>query len=354
MDDADIPAFALTTSRGFPRWLAGTGGSLAFTTYQAGKLFFLGTRADGSLSIFERSFPRAMGLAVSKDETGSKKAKTLYLATHFQVFRFDDILPDGTRQGDHDAVYAPHQSWITGDVDIHDMALESSGQPVFAATLFNCLATLAEGASFRPLWRPPFISDLRAEDRCHLNGVAMEDGRARFVTCVSRSDAVDGWRDQRHDGGVVVDVDSSDIIASGLSMPHSPRIYRGRLWLLDSGTGRFGWLDPETSQFKALCFCPGYARGLSFVGKYAVIGLSLPRRGESFDGLALQDALTARNAAARAGLLVVDLDSGSIVEWVRIGGRLRELFDVAHLPGVTCPSAIGLKGPEILNVISLG
>ena len=340
------PSFSLTTSRGFTKWLQSTGGSLAFTTYQAGKVFFLGVKPDGSLSVFERSFPRAMGLAVSQDSS------TLYLATQVQLYRFDR-LDNGAQSAVHDATFAPHQTWITGDIDIHDVGIGADGRPVFANTLFNCIATTAEGHSFRPIWRPKFVSQMVPEDRCHLNGLAMQDGRARYVTCVSRSDVTDGWRDRRVGGGVVIDVGSGEVVAEGLSMPHSPRLYRGKLWLLNSGEGSFGWVDVQTGQFTALTFCPGYARGLTFVGDYAIIGLSRPRENRTFTGLPLDAALKSHDAEARCGLLVVDLNSGAALDWVRIDGVVDELFDVACLPNIRCPSAIGLKGPEIERVLSL-
>lgn len=344
---AEHPVFTLTTSRGFTGWLASTGGSLTFTTYQGGKVFFLGVSPDGKLAVFERSFPRCMGLAVTPE------ARTILMATQVQLYRFDNVLPGEERQGAFDAVYAPHQTWITGDIDIHDVGVGADGQPVFANTLFNCLATISEGHSFRPLWRPPFISALVPEDRCHLNGLAMEDGRAAYVTCVSRSDVSDGWRDRRADGGVVVDVASGEIVAAGLSMPHSPRMREGRLWLINSGTGEFGWVDPADGRFTPVAFCPGYARGLTFVGSFAVVGLSRARENRTFAGLALEAALQRHDADARTGLLVIDLVSGAITDWVRIEGVIDELFDVAALPGIRNPSAIGLKGSEIRRVLSI-
>lgn len=343
----DQPFLTLTTSRGFTDWLVSTSASLAFTTYQGGKVFFLGVRPDGKLAVFERSFPRCMGLAVTPD------ARTILMATQVQLYRFDNILPVGEWQGDFDAVYAPHQTWITGDIDIHDIGIGADGRPVFANTLFNCLATTSEGHSFRPLWRPPFISALIPEDRCHLNGLAMEDGRAVYVTCVSRSDISDGWRDRRTDGGVVVDVASGEVVASGLSMPHSPRLYEGRLWLVNSGTGEFGWVDPTDGRFIAVAFCPGYARGLTFIGGFAVVGLSRARENRTFAGLALETALQRHDADARSGLLVIDLASGAITDWVRIEGVIDELFDVATLPSIRNPSAIGIKGSEIRRVLSI-
>lgn len=342
-----LPAFSFTASRGFSDWLAGVGGTIAFTTYQANRIFLIGLKPDGRLSIFERHFPRAMGLGVAPD------GRTLHLATEFQIYRFDNLLPVGDRQGVHDAVFAPRQAWITGDLDVHDVGIGADGRPIFAATRFNCLATLSDGFSFRPLWRPPFISSLVPEDRCHLNGLAMENGVPRYVTCVSRSDAIDGWRDRRGGGGVVLDVASGAVVADGLSMPHSPRLHQGQLWLLNSGTGEFGWIDLSSGGFNPIAFCPGYARGLALVGGHAVIGLSQAREDRAFQGLPLEQALAQRDVDARCGLLVVDLNTGSVVEMVRIEGFVRELFDVSFLPGARCPSLVGMKGADIRRMLTI-
>jgi uncharacterized protein (TIGR03032 family) len=347
-DMTQTETFALTTSRGFSAWLSQVGGSLAFTTYQAGKLFFIGLKRDGQHSIFERTFARSMGLAVSED------ARKLLLATHFQLYRFDNILPAGEASADGgDAVYVPRQAWITGDLDIHDVAFGSGGKPVFVNTLFGCLATTAEGASFKPLWTPPFISKLAAEDRCHLNGMAAENGVPRYVTAVSTSDVVDGWRDRRVGGGVVIDVTSNEIVCSGLSMPHSPRLYAGRLWVLNSGSGEFGYVDLEARRFVPVAFCPGYARGLSFAGDFAIVGLSMARENRTFQGLPLDQALSAKGADARCGLVMINLKSGDTAAWVRIEGVVRELYDVAFLHGVRQPSAIGFKTEEITRLINV-
>jgi len=340
--------FVLTSSRHFCEWLDGACCSLAFTTYQAGKLFLLGLDGEGrGLSVFERNFSRSMGLGVSGD------GRSFALATQYQIHRFDNVLPVGERRSDGlDAVYVPHASWVTGDLDSHDVGL-SGDRPIFVNTLFSCLATVSDGYSFKPLWRPPFISRLAAEDRCHLNGLAVEDGVARYVTAVSRSDVADGWRDRRSDGGVVIDVGSGEIVAQGLSMPHSPRLYRGRLWLLNSGSGEFGYVELDTGRFEAVAFCPGYARGLGFAGDRAIIGLSRPRENRTFAGLALDDALRMRDTEPRCGLIIVNLESGDITDWVRIEGVVQELYDVAVIPRVRRPSLIGFKGNEIRYVISI-
>jgi uncharacterized protein (TIGR03032 family) len=242
---------------------------------------------------------------------------------------------------------------VTGDLDVHDIGFGEDGRPVFVNTLFSCIAEVSDGHSFKPLWKPGFISRLAAEDRGHLNGMAMADGRPLYATAVSRSDAADGWRDRRAGGGIVIDVASGEIVADGLAMPHSPRLHEGRLWLLNSGTGEFGHVDPAAGRFEPVAFCPGYARGLAFAGNHAVIGLSLARENRTFSGLPLEDALRRRESDARCGLAVVDLASGDMTDWVRIEGVVRELYDVAAFPGVRRPSAVGFKTDEVKRLISI-
>ena len=245
-------------------------------------------------------------------------------------------------------------SYVTGDLDIHDIVLPAGADaPVFANTLFSCLATPSPTHSFSPRWQPPFISKLAAEDRCHLNGVTLRDGELAYATTISQSDVADGWRDHRVAGGCVIDIATNQVIATGLSMPHSPRWYRDRLWLLNSGTGEFGYLNLDQGQFEPVAFCPGYLRGLTFAGDFAIVGLSEPRHNKSFQGLPLDDALKAKDAVPRCGLGVIDLRSGDLVHTLRIEGVVEELYDVVALPGVRQPMAIGFRSDEIRRVISI-
>jgi uncharacterized protein (TIGR03032 family) len=346
---ADEPWLEVTTSAHFGAWLAEQRVSLAFSTYQAGKLFVLGRYPDGRPTVVERNFDRCMGLWAD--------GETLWVSSRYQLWRFwrfENVRRPGEGDQGCDHFYVPRTGHTTGDLDIHDVAVDAGGRVVFVATLFGCLATLHARHSFTPLWRPPFLSKLAAEDRCHLNGLALEDGRPRYVTVVSRSDVADGWRDHRRDGGCVLDVPDGRVVAERLSMPHSPRVYRGRLWLLNSGTGMFGSIDPSSGTFVSLAFCPGYLRGLAFAGDYAVVGLSRPRHDKTFGGLALEDELAKRRAEPRCGLHVIDLRSGDTVHWVRVEGLVRELYDVAVLPGVIRPGLLGFKSDEIQRTISVG
>ena len=339
--------FALTSSRHFPDWLARTGASLAFTTYQAGKLFLIGLKPDGRLAVFERTFARCMGLGVSPD------ARTLMLATQYQLLRFDNVVPQGGAHGEHDAVFVPHVAWITGDVDAHDV-----GDPAGRTSGVRQHAVLLPRHGERRLQLQAAVAAAvhqQARARGSLPPQRHGDGGRQAALCHAGRRFRRGRRlarparrrrhgHRRHD--------RRDVLR-GLSMPHSPRLHDGRLWLLNSGTGEFGFLDRDAKKFEAVAFCPGYARGLAFVGAYAIVGLSLARENRTFQGLPLDAALAARGAEPRCGLLVIDIKTGDTVEWLRIEGVVRELFDVAVLPGVRNPAAIGFKTDEIQRVISI-
>jgi uncharacterized protein (TIGR03032 family) len=164
----------------------------------------------------------------------------------------------------------------------------------------------------------------------------------------------DSWREHRRDGGVVIDVESGETVVGGLSMPHSPRLHDATLYVLDSGTGHFGKVDVQAGKFEPIAFCPGYLRGLSFVGRFAVVGLSRPRdENKTFAGLALGETLKTKNVEARSGAMVIDLKTGDTVHWLRAEGILEELYDVVTLPGVRRPMALGFKSDEIRRTITL-
>jgi uncharacterized protein (TIGR03032 family) len=341
------PAFEVTTSPQWLAWLAEQQLALAFTTYQIGKLFSLGLNPSGELAIFERTFNRCMGLCPSLDGNG------FWMSTLFQVWHFENQLRAGELLDGHDRLYVPLKGITTADCDIHDMAVAADGQLVMVNTLFNCLAVPSDTHSFRPLWRPPFISSLEAEDRCHLNGLALREGRPGWVTAVGCADVADGWREHRRSGGVVIDIEANEIVAHGLSMPHSPRWYRDRLWLCNSGSGEFGYIDLAAGRFEPVTFCAGYLRGMAFHGDYALLGTSLPRDNRTFTGLQLQDDLDRFNLEARCGIQVVDLRSGTTVHWIRFEGLVSELYDVITLPGVRNPGLIGFRTDEINRMISI-
>ena len=341
---APVPESKISVSRGLAGWLSRTACSLAFTSYQTGQLFLVGCLPEGRISLHQQNFVRAMGVHAA--------SQRLYLGSLFQIWRLENSLaPNERANASFDRLYVPRNAQTTGDIDVHELSVDRAGRVVFVNTRYSCLATMSVVHGFTPIWKPPFISRLAAEDRCHLNGLAMKDGAPAYVTAVSRSDVINGWRDRRHEGGVLIEVATDRIVTDQLSMPHSPRVAADGIWLLDSGRGMLARVDPATGKREDLAFCPGFLRGLSLHAGYAVVTVSLPRDG-AFEGLALQDELRKRDGDPWCGVLIVELRSGDIVESIRLGGAIRELFDVAVIPGVACPMALGVASPEIQSATS--
>ena len=334
----------ISVSRGLDRWLARTGCSLAFTSYQTGQMFLVGRLPEGKISLHQQNYVRAMGLHATPQR--------LYIGSLFQIWRLENTLAPHERANEHfDRLYVPRNAQTTGDIDVHELSVDRAGRVVFVNTKYSCLATLSVVHGFTPIWKPPFISRLAAEDRCHLNGLAMKDGLPAYVTAVSRSDLLNGWRDRRHEGGVLIEIATDRIVTDQLSMPHSPRVAPDGVWLLDSGRGMLVRVDPASGTREDVAVCPGFLRGLSLHAGVAVVTVSKPRDG-AFAGLALQDELKRRDGEPWCGICVIDLRSGDIVEWIRIEGAIKELFDVAVIPGVSCPMAVGIGSPEIQSMVT--
>ncbi|MTJ53225.1 TIGR03032 family protein [Anabaena sp. UHCC 0253] len=335
------PSLQITASQDFASWLEQQNLSLAFTTYQTNRLFFVSGQANGRLKLHERLFDKPMGLCVA--------ANRLYMTTRYQIWDFHNLLDSGEKSQETDRLYVPHTAYTTGDVNAHEIALDNAGKLIFVNTDFSCLATISPDYSFVPIWQPPFISKLVAEDRCHLNGLAMVEEKPAYVTACSTTDTAAGWRNHRHDGGVVIDVKQNEIIATGLSMPHSPRWYQGKLWLLNSGTGEFGYIQDQ--QFHPITFCPGFVRGLAFWQNFAFVGLS-QLRSQSFTGLTLEKRLMSEGNRPQSGLMVIDLKTGEPLHWLYFQSVIEELFDVVVLPGVQQPQLIGLQEEEIQRLVT--
>ena len=332
-------------SRGLAAWLAGNRMSLAISSYQTGRVYLVGSDKSGRVSFFERIFERAMGIVGN--------AQRLYLGGLYQLWRFENVLrPNEVIHGQFDKCYVPRNAQTIGDLDIHELGICKNGKVVFVNTKYSCLAELSMTHSFRPIWKPDFISKLAPEDRCHLNGLAMVDGEPKYVTAVCKSDAVDGWRDRRKDGGVVIDIQTNEIVCEGLSMPHSPRWANGKLWVLNAGTGELGWVDFDTKSFVPLAFFPGFLRGLSIVGNTAAVGLSKPRN-QRFEGLQLDAELGKRDVEPWCGVQIVSLTNGDVQHWIRFDGDITEIFDLCFLPNVRNPMMVGLRTPEIRDLITM-
>jgi len=332
-------------SQGLAPFLAANDISIGFTSYQTGRLYLVGHGTDGKLALHEAVYPQAMGVIGDADR--------IYLGTLTQVVRMENVLAAGQIANEaHDKVYVPRNMQTTGNIDIHELGIRENGRILFVNTRHSCLCEPSVTHSFKPVWKPEFISKLAPEDRCHLNGLAMVNSAPKYVSAVCRSDVVDGWRDRRHDGGVIIDVETDEIITDGLSMPHSPRVYDGKVWVLNSGTGELGYLQPGDNAFTPVAFFPGFLRGLAFHNHHAFVTLSKPRHGR-FEGLELDEKLKEKDADAWCGIQIVSLTSGDVAQWLRFDGAITELFDICILPGVKNPITLGPNSTEIRDFLTI-
>jgi uncharacterized protein (TIGR03032 family) len=304
--------------------------SLLVTTYQAGKLIIV-RALDGQLNTHFRTFAMPMGLAHHRGR--------LALGTKLNVWDFrnqPEVGPLVDKSGRIDACYLPRSTHSTGDVRIHEIAFADDDELWIVNTRFSCLCTLDREHSFVPRWRPPFVTALAPEDRCHLNGLGMRDGKPRYVTCLGATDTAAGWRENKARGGVLLDVTTRETIIDGLSMPHSPRWHNNRLWLLESGAGTLSVVEPKTGQLRVVAELPGFTRGLDFYGRYAVVGLSQVRETAVFSGIPITETLKERTC----GVWVVDWQTGQTVGFLRFEDAVQEIFAVQVLPGVRFPDLI--------------
>ena len=306
--------------------LKSLGVSLVVTTYQAGRLVVV--RADDdSVNTHSCAMEAPMGLAFD----GTRLA----VATRTQIVEFRNQPRAGKRIppfGKHDACFLPRRTHTTGDIRGHEMAW--IGDDLWIVnTRFSCLCTIEPDYSFVPKWRPPFISALAAEDRCHLNGMAIIDEKPKYVTSLGMADTRHGWRENGAFGGCLLDVDSGEPVASGLSMPHSPRWYADQLWVLESGRGTIATVEIADGTLTTVATLPGFTRGLEFLGPYAFVGLSQVRESAIFSGIPLAES----NEERYCGVGVVDIRNGTTVAFLRFEDAVQEVFAVQILAGMRYP-----------------
>jgi uncharacterized protein (TIGR03032 family) len=339
----------LTPSPGLAAWLAASGGSLAFSTYQTGRLFFLGSNPDDSLYAQERVVGTAMGLAIDKDK--------LWVGSREQIWRFSNTGADDIKGQAYDAIYMPRKGYLVGNSNTHDVLADVTFQGqhydfLYANTQFSCVAAPDEHYTFRPVWVPDFISLLAPEDRCHLNGICAVDGELAYATICGRFDTRLGWKGVKSHGGFVVDMRSNEVVCEGLSMPHSPRWHDGKLWLINSGEAQLGYVDFAAKRFVPVVLCQGFARGIAFVSvasvDYAVVALSRlrPDKIGLVGQINLAERLETQGHYQRCGLLVFNLSTSKLAHWLTIEGQVTETYDVVFLPCIRRPYTPGFREPE--------
>ena len=307
--------------------------SLLVSTYQAGKLAVLGSH-DEKLTMSFHNFDRPMGVAIHPS------TQQLAVAARDKVWFLHnaaEVAPQLEPRGAHARCYLTRSAQITGEIQAHEIAW-CDNELWIVNTLFSCLCTLGSDYSFIPRWRPSFISSLAPEDRCHLNGLAMRDGRPKYVTMMAETDTAGGWRPQKAQTGCVMDVETGHCVARGFAMPHSPRWHLGQIWLLDSGRGALVRVDPSSGEVSTVARFPGYTRGLAFVGSFAVVGLSKIRETSTFGGVPIAE----HRERLKCGVGIVDVRSGKLMGQFEFTSGVDEIFDVSVIPNACM---IEMRGP---------
>jgi uncharacterized protein (TIGR03032 family) len=308
--------------------------SVLISTYQTGHLVVVSART-GRLTLTFNQFERAMGIAV--------KEGTVAVCTRREVWflrNAPDIAAKLPPAGHHDACFLARTAHFTDDIHAHEAAWVGGGGNGTRAegaefwivnTRFSCLCSLHPHYSFAPRWRPPFITALRPEDRCHLNGLAVANGQPRYVTALGETDTPSGWRNVKKNGGCLIEVPSGRLLTRGLSLPHSPRVDGNQIFFLHSGRGELAIADPQTGQVTPVAAVPGVARGLAIHGGYAFVGLSKAR--PTLEGV----PIVAERETLRCGLWVIDLRTGTVAAHLEFSTGVEEIFDVQVLPGIVSP-----------------
>ncbi len=339
----DPVAVACSTTPDFREWIACADGALAISTYQAGKVALTGW--DGrQVSLLMRKFDKPLGLTVSGDRIALATRHDLWVFANSTSLAYE-YLKD--QPGRYDALFLPRATYHTGDLNTHDLTILDN-EIYLAATRFSCLAKLSYDFSFIPVWKPRFVTDIVPEDRCHLNGIAVREGRPRYMTALGTTDKAGAWRERKANGGVLIDIETDEIVLDGLAMPHSPRWHEGRLWALNSGAGELLVVDPQNGRSEVVCRLPGYLRGLCFHGPYALVGMSKIRERHIFGGLPVQQEYE----ALLCGVAVVDLRSGLQAGMFEFTAGCEELYDVQFLPGIRRPTILNLEKPAVREAVT--
>lgn len=335
------PPFTCSHTPEFPELLAQLGCSLLVSTYQAGKVIVISSDGE-KLAQLPRTFDTPMGMALSGSQLAvAAQNEIVFLANEPRLAPSYPKKP-----GHYDGLFVPRSAHFCGPLRVHDMAFGQDGL-VAVNTLFSCLMRLDAAYSFVPVWQPSFITDLASEDRCHLNGLALQDGQPKYVTALGSTNQFQGWRADKLTGGILMDVPSGEIILRGLAMPHSPRLINGELYLLVSAAGEIVKVDPLRGTREVVTRIPGFLRGFACLGDYLFVGSSHLRKTHTFGDLAM-----AREGGTVCGVTVVHLPTGAIVSQLRYLNSCEEIYDVLVLPGLRRPGILGLADPMYRRALS--
>ncbi len=335
-----LPPFSCSYSPNIPEIMNELGITIALTTYQAGKMIFLSAPAPDKLVQLPRNFDKAMGIAINDDLLGiaSKTEITVFRNSPGHALNYPD------QPNTYDNLFIPKATYYTGGIDAHDLAFANKGL-LSVNTAFSCLSLIDHEFSFKPIWKPSFITDIQPGDRCHLNGLALINGEPEFVTALGKSDEPSGWRSNKSKGGILIHVPSNEIIIEGLSMPHSPKIFNNTLYLLNSGKGEIISMDLTTRKTEIVKALPYFLRGMAKHGDYLFVGLSKIRKtSSSFQELPVSETATV------AGVAIIYLPFKSVIGTIKYENSVEEIYDLQILP-MKRPGMMSMQKESFKNCI---
>lgn len=334
--DSQTPApFSCQYTPNVPELLNQLQCTLVISTYQAGKVIFISAKNDEHLIQLPRTFNKPMGIALQGDKMAiASKDEVILLTDSPGLAKYYPNNPNT-----YDALYMPRATYYTGQIDIHDLEWTQNGL-MGVNTSFSCLIQVDTDYSFKPVWKPPFIDELVSEDRCHLNGMAIIDGRPKYVTAFGTGNSFQNWREEITKNGILMDTENNEIILDKLPMPHSPRWINNNLYLLLSATGELIKTDLEKGKYETVSKLNGFVRGLAVIGDYAFIGLSRLRKNSStFAKLDIADK------AINAGIAIVHLPTGAFTGEIKYLNSVDEIYDVQVIPGKSRPGIMNTIKP---------
>jgi uncharacterized protein (TIGR03032 family) len=327
----ELPAFSCSYSKNIPSLLRTLNCSLAISTYQAGKVILISPDMEDKLVQLPRNFDKAMGISIhGKRMAVATRDKVHVLANN------PDLAPSYPKKtGRYDAIFLPRTTYYTGMVDMHDIHLTSS--KLYAInTSFSCLVELNDNYSWNPIWKPAQIDALASEDRCHLNGLAVdEDENPAYATSLGNGNTLQSWRKMIPGGGRLYDLQADKTLLKDLQMPHSPRIYSQRLFFLESARGLVQEFDRRKNRVSTIAQIPAFLRGLAIYKDFIFVGKSqLRSTSKIFNQLEL-----AKNDIV-PGVTIIHLPSGKIVGDINYLSSVEEIYDIQVLPGTLRPNVI--------------
>jgi len=344
--DPSLAPFACQYTPQVPELLSRLGCTLAITTYQAGKLVFISAKDENTIIQLPRTFNKPMGIAEDRE----KDKLALACRDTVQVFTnsrdLASFYPPSPQK--YDALYMPRLTYHTGQIDIHDLNFGKNGKLYAINTLFSCIISLDDDYNFTPYWKPWFVDQIVSEDRCHLNGMAMQDGLPKYATAFNRGNTAQSWRDNITQTGVILDVTTNEVIVEGLAMPHSPRIYNGELYCLLSATGELIKVDPLNGTYETVIQLSGFVRGMDLYKDYLFVGLSKLRKNSSTFA-----KLDFAEEANDAGIVIIHLPTASLAGKITYQTSLDEIYDVHVLADKLRPNILNTSKPEHKMGISI-